>query len=305
MGGARAPARRRGSVASGAGCDQIGDATTTGKCGGSRGDRRAAFAKCDHADDATNGGAQGRAPPITLSRALSLPRKKLTRSPAASRGAALVALPPPAPGRDGDGHRPTGPSFGGVSTRPRTRRRRAANVKTATSVRREPRIGAGTGYQRVRGAARLQGAGRGHDDRSTDATSPTPDLDFTAFVVGKRTTNGGAGVVAIMLPDDNAAPAAGQIKMRFVNGAEAAPSVDVYVTAPAASILTATPNVSALAYRAGSSYLALAAARTGASRRRARDGSSWTSPRPRHRPADPGRPRPPALAAAKIRTIVI
>jgi hypothetical protein len=64
---------------------------------------------------------------------------------------------------------------------------------------------------------------------------------------------------ALVLTDNNAAPAAGNIKVRAVNAALDTGSVDVYVTAQGASIATIAPTFADLAPRAASAYVERAA----------------------------------------------
>lgn len=76
------------------------------------------------------------------------------------------------------------------------------------------------------------------------------NVDHTVLAVG-----GGAAVTAVVLTDNNAPPAAGNIKVRAVNAASAAGNVDVYVTAQGASIVTIPPTFADLAPRAASGHL--------------------------------------------------
>jgi hypothetical protein len=76
--------------------------------------------------------------------------------------------------------------------------------------------------------------------------------DHTVIAVGSAT------VTAMVLADNNTAPAAGNVKLRAVN-ATAAANVDVYVTAPSADILTIPPTIAALGPRTASAYVERAA----------------------------------------------
>lgn len=73
--------------------------------------------------------------------------------------------------------------------------------------------------------------------------------DHTVIGVGS-----GATITALVLTDNNAPPAAGNIKVRAVN-ATAAATVDVYVTAQDASIATIAPTFANLAPRSASAYV--------------------------------------------------
>lgn len=79
--------------------------------------------------------------------------------------------------------------------------------------------------------------------------------DYTVLAIGPTAT-----VTGLVLRDDNAVPAAGQVRLRLVNASPSAPSVDVYVTAPAASIAAIPPTFGSLAFQAASGYFALPAA---------------------------------------------
>jgi hypothetical protein len=91
--------------------------------------------------------------------------------------------------------------------------------------------------------------------RLLDAAVPiTANVDHTVIALG-----GSATVTALVLTDNNAAPAAGNVKLRAVNAATAAGSVDVYITSTTADILTIAPTFAGLAPRAASAYVERAA----------------------------------------------
>ena len=81
------------------------------------------------------------------------------------------------------------------------------------------------------------------------AVAVAANTDHTVIAVG------GTTVSALVLTDNNTAPAAGSIKLRAVNAATVAGNVDVYITAPGASIATIAPTFANLAPRAASGYL--------------------------------------------------
>ncbi|HYD54809.1 MAG TPA: DUF4397 domain-containing protein [Gemmatimonadaceae bacterium] len=64
-----------------------------------------------------------------------------------------------------------------------------------------------------------------------------------------------ASLAPLVLQDDLAAPAAGNVRLRLVHAAPAAGNVDIYVTAPTADLAAATPTLSGVAFRAASGYL--------------------------------------------------
>jgi hypothetical protein len=81
------------------------------------------------------------------------------------------------------------------------------------------------------------------------------NTDYTVLALGNA-----AGVNGVVLTDNNAAPAAGTVRLRVVHASSSAPAaVDVYVTAATADISTVTPTASNVAFRAATAYLALAA----------------------------------------------
>lgn len=79
------------------------------------------------------------------------------------------------------------------------------------------------------------------------------NADHTVIAVGPATA-----ATALVLTDNNTAPAANNVKIRAVN-ATAASNVDVYVTAPGADIVAIAPTFAALAPRTASAYLERAA----------------------------------------------
>jgi hypothetical protein len=86
------------------------------------------------------------------------------------------------------------------------------------------------------------------------ATSAAIDLqatlaerrDTTAIAIGSGTT-GATRLQALVVDDNGAAPAAGQVKLRVVHAAPAVPAVDVFVTAPDAA-LPSTPTIDNLSF---------------------------------------------------------
>jgi len=64
-----------------------------------------------------------------------------------------------------------------------------------------------------------------------------------------------AAIQPLVLTDDYASPAAGNVKVRLVHGAASAPTVDIYVTAPGADISGIAPTLTAVPFRGYSDYL--------------------------------------------------
>lgn len=90
--------------------------------------------------------------------------------------------------------------------------------------------------------------------RLLDAAVPiAASIDHTIIAVGTAT------ITALVLTDNNTAPAAGNVTLRAVNAATAGGNVDVYITTQTADILAITPTFAALAPRAASAYLERAA----------------------------------------------
>jgi hypothetical protein len=113
-----------------------------------------------------------------------------------------------------------------------------------------------SGYLNVpAGARRLRVNAAGTATTVIDAT-PTvvAGTDYTVLAVDRVAT-----IAPLVLTDDNAAPATGQVKVRVVHGAPGAPAVDVYVTAPGASLTGATPVLTNVPFKAASGYLAVPA----------------------------------------------
>jgi hypothetical protein len=88
---------------------------------------------------------------------------------------------------------------------------------------------------------------------STVALSAALDLsgnrDYSAIVVGSAAAGAppAQALAAVLVNDDRAVPASGNLKLRVVHGAPAVPAVDIYVTPPGAPL--ATPAIAALAYK--------------------------------------------------------
>ena len=86
------------------------------------------------------------------------------------------------------------------------------------------------------------------------AVAVVANSDHTVIAVGSATT-----ATALVLADNNTAPAASNVKIRAVNAANAAGNVDVYITAQGADIVAIAPTFAALAPRTASAYLERAA----------------------------------------------
>lgn len=92
------------------------------------------------------------------------------------------------------------------------------------------------------------------------AGTSTVVIDQNASVIAGGTytilaTGRVASIAPLVLQDNLANPAAGNIKLRLVHASPTAGNVDIYVTAPDASIATTAPTLANVAFRAASSYL--------------------------------------------------
>lgn len=81
-----------------------------------------------------------------------------------------------------------------------------------------------------------------------------PDSLTTVMAV-----NTAARLEPLVIPESPMGPAAGNLKVRVVHAAPAAPSVDVYVTAPSAALEAASPVLSNVPFKAFSDPLTVAA----------------------------------------------
>lgn len=81
-----------------------------------------------------------------------------------------------------------------------------------------------------------------------------PQTDYTVAAVNQL-----AAIEALILEDDNSAPAAGAVALRLVHSAVLAGPVDVYVTAPGEELAGATPTLTNFEFKANSGYLSVPA----------------------------------------------
>lgn len=99
--------------------------------------------------------------------------------------------------------------------------------------------------------------------RTADVSVTVATINFTMAeedrTVYATAGNAGGAVNNFQTVDDNTAPPAGQVKLRFVNLSPAAGAVDVFVTAAGADLALATPTVANLANQAASGYATMAA----------------------------------------------
>jgi hypothetical protein len=93
---------------------------------------------------------------------------------------------------------------------------------------------------------------------SQDVINATVSLSrnkyYTVLAVDKV-----ANIAPLVLTDDNAPPASGQIKLRLVHASPTAGPVDIYVEAPGTDITGVSPTLTNVPFKAASDYLAVAA----------------------------------------------
>lgn len=77
-----------------------------------------------------------------------------------------------------------------------------------------------------------------------------PQADYTIAAVNQL-----ASIEPLILEDDNAAPGAGNVKVRLVHAAVLAGAVDVYITPPGGDLAGVTPTISGFEFKANSGYL--------------------------------------------------
>jgi hypothetical protein len=98
---------------------------------------------------------------------------------------------------------------------------------------------------------------------TTTAATPTTLLNTTQNLVEGRyytviAANNAAAIEPLVIDEDGSAPATGQLRLRVVHAAPAAPAVDIYVT-PSQDITSLNPAVPNAAFKSISSVLDIAA----------------------------------------------
>jgi hypothetical protein len=111
---------------------------------------------------------------------------------------------------------------------------------------------AASGYLEVApGARNLKVNAAGTTTTVIDAdVTLTDGTDYTVIASGPV-----AQIAPLVLEDDNAAPAAGNVKVRAVHGAPSAPAVDIYITAPGADLQAETPALTGVEFGDASGYI--------------------------------------------------
>lgn len=129
-------------------------------------------------------------------------------------------------------------------------------VVNSTAIAANAPFKTATGFSAInsgRGTVKVNVAGS-----NTIVISATPDFNagrsYTIIAANKV-----AAIEPLIIDDDGAAPASGQVKVRVVHGAPSAPAVDVYVTAPNAALAGTTPTLANVPFKTISSVLQVAA----------------------------------------------
>jgi hypothetical protein len=78
----------------------------------------------------------------------------------------------------------------------------------------------------------------------------TEGADYTVIASGLA-----AAIEPIVLEDENAAPGAGNVKVRAIHGAPSAPAVDIYVTVPGADLTGETPVLTGIEFGEVADYI--------------------------------------------------
>ncbi len=113
-------------------------------------------------------------------------------------------------------------------------------------------------YEAVSGYLAVPAGTRNFKVNATGTSTSVINADV-AVTAGMNYTVMATGLVAaiepLVLTDDLASPAAGNVKVRLVHAAASAPTVDIYVTAPGADISMMSPTLSGVPFRGYSDYL--------------------------------------------------
>ena len=125
-----------------------------------------------------------------------------------------------------------------------------------TSVASNVAYGTSTGYQSVKSGSQQVVI----EPSGTSTALLTQSISFssgadTTVIASAFSSN----IAALVLTDDNSAPASGDFKIRIVNSAPGLGPADVYIVAPATDLNTVSPTVSNLGFDSASGYQSLAA----------------------------------------------
>jgi hypothetical protein len=126
----------------------------------------------------------------------------------------------------------------------------------SASVANNVAYGTSTGYQTVKSGSQQVVV----EPSGTSTALLTQSISFSS---GTDTTviasNFSSSIAALVLADDNSAPASGDFKIRMVNSAPGLGPADVYIVAPATDLNTVSPTLTNLGFDSASGYQSLAA----------------------------------------------
>ncbi len=126
----------------------------------------------------------------------------------------------------------------------------------SASVANNVAYGTSTGYQTVKSGSQQVVV----EPSGTSTALLTQSISFSS---GTDTTviasNFSSSIAALVLADDNSAPASGDFKIRIVNSAPGLGPADVYIVAPATDLNTVSPTLTNLGFDSASDYQSLAA----------------------------------------------
>ena len=126
----------------------------------------------------------------------------------------------------------------------------------STSVASNVAYGTSTGYQSVKSGSQQVVI----EPSGTSTALLTQSISFSS---GTDTTviasNFSSNIAALVLSDDNSAPASGDFKIRIVNSAPGLGPADVYIVAPSTDLNTVSPTLSNIGFDSASGYQSLTA----------------------------------------------
>lgn len=126
----------------------------------------------------------------------------------------------------------------------------------STSVANNVAYGTSTGYQTVKSGSQQVVI----EPSGSSTALLTQSISFSS---GTDTTviasNFSSNIDALVLADDNSAPASGDFKLRIVNSAPGLGPADVYIVTPATDLNTVSPTLTNLGFNSASGYQSLTA----------------------------------------------
>lgn len=126
----------------------------------------------------------------------------------------------------------------------------------STSVANNVAYGTSTGYQTVKSGSQQVVI----EPSGSSTALLTQSISFSS---GTDTTviasNFSSNIDALVLADDNSAPASGDFKLRIVNSAPGLGPADVYIVTPATDLNTVSPTLTNLGFNSTSGYQSLTA----------------------------------------------